>query len=187
MTRPQPHHQRGLALAVVMIMLLILTLIGLASMRSTLLQERMAAASRDRGLSFQAAEVALRRGEQVAAARANPPTVVDCRQQVRNAVTGVWEAVATPPVCPPEPASWAGATTVSTEQVNLGGSGTGTAQPQFIVELLAENVPNPSSCTTTIDISEPACTQFERRYRVTARSTAAGRATVVLQSIFAVP
>ncbi len=57
------HRQRGAALIVGMIMLLLLTLIGVAGMRDTLLQEKMAGASRDRELALQAAEAALRAGE----------------------------------------------------------------------------------------------------------------------------
>lgn len=56
--------QRGVALAVVLILLLVVTLLGLAVLRNTLLDERMSANQRDRSLSFQAAEMALREGEE---------------------------------------------------------------------------------------------------------------------------
>jgi type IV pilus assembly protein PilX len=56
-------HQRGAALIVGLIMLLLLTLIGVAGMRDTLLQEKMAGNMRDREIALQAAESALRAGE----------------------------------------------------------------------------------------------------------------------------
>jgi Tfp pilus assembly protein PilX len=55
-------HQRGAALIVGLIMLLLLTLIGVAGMRDTLLQEKMAGNMRDREIALQAAESALRAG-----------------------------------------------------------------------------------------------------------------------------
>lgn len=58
-----PSTQQGVVLVVALIMLLLLTIIGLAGMRSTLLEERMAGNLRDHNLAFQAAEAALREGE----------------------------------------------------------------------------------------------------------------------------
>ena len=57
------HKQQGAVLLVSLIMLVIITVIGLASMRDTTLQERMAANLRDQQISLQAAEAALRAGE----------------------------------------------------------------------------------------------------------------------------
>lgn len=56
-------YQRGAALIVGLIMLLLLTLIGVAGMRDTLLQEKMAGSMRDREVALQAAESALRAAE----------------------------------------------------------------------------------------------------------------------------
>lgn len=52
--------QRGATLIVGLIFMVALTLLGVMSMKSTLLQERMAGGSRDHSLAFQAAEAALR-------------------------------------------------------------------------------------------------------------------------------
>jgi type IV pilus assembly protein PilX len=60
-----PHTQRGAILIVALIMLLLLTIIGLSSMRGTSLQESMTGNMRDSNLSLQAAEAALRKGETV--------------------------------------------------------------------------------------------------------------------------
>lgn len=51
--------QRGAVLIISMIILLILTLLGVTSMRSSALQERMAGNTRDKHLAFEAAEAAL--------------------------------------------------------------------------------------------------------------------------------
>ncbi len=59
-----PRRQRGAILAVSLIILLIMTVLGVSTMRSTSLEERMAANKRDRSLSFQAAEIGLRDAEQ---------------------------------------------------------------------------------------------------------------------------
>ncbi|HQQ63286.1 MAG TPA: PilX N-terminal domain-containing pilus assembly protein [Pseudomonadales bacterium] len=55
--------QRGAVLIVGMIMLLLLTLLGVAGMRDTLLQEKMTGNMRDRETAFQSAEAALREAE----------------------------------------------------------------------------------------------------------------------------
>lgn len=51
--------QQGAALVVGMIMLLLLTLIGVAGMKDTLLQQKMVANAKDRDVALQAAEAAL--------------------------------------------------------------------------------------------------------------------------------
>lgn len=55
--------QRGMALLVSLVFLLLLTLIGLSSMQSATLQEKMAGSIALRNQSFQRAEAALRVGE----------------------------------------------------------------------------------------------------------------------------
>lgn len=60
-----PVAQRGAALVVALIMLLLLTIIGLTSIRGTSLQENMASNLRESSLSLQAAEAALRKGEEL--------------------------------------------------------------------------------------------------------------------------
>jgi type IV pilus assembly protein PilX len=55
--------QRGLALFMSLVMLLILTILGVSSVQNTSLQERMSRNALDSNLAFQAAESALRDGE----------------------------------------------------------------------------------------------------------------------------
>lgn len=61
---PPSRQQRGVALIVALVLLLIVTVIGLASMRGTSLQERMSANMYDRSLAFQRSEAALRAAEE---------------------------------------------------------------------------------------------------------------------------
>lgn len=166
--------QRGVALVVVLLLLLVMTLLALASVRGTLLEERMSSNQFDRSLAFQAAEAALREGEIFAASKPLLP--------VAGCTAGV---CATPvPTAPPvwlDAAVWAAAPEAN---VVLGGM---TAKPKYIIELMADNVPATGSCTTSGDVSESGCSGSESRYRITARSQAADRAEVLLQSNFAVP
>ena len=59
----QSHHQQGIALVVALILLVVMTLLGLSAMRSVTLEEKMAANTFDRSVSFQAAEAVLREAE----------------------------------------------------------------------------------------------------------------------------
>ena len=61
--RITPLHQRGAALIISLIFLLLMTLIGVTSMQTTTLQERMAGNARDRNLALQSAEAGLRQAE----------------------------------------------------------------------------------------------------------------------------
>ncbi len=55
--------QSGAALFVCLVLLTIMTLIGISSVSTTVLEEKMAGNTRNRHLAFQAAEAALRAGE----------------------------------------------------------------------------------------------------------------------------
>lgn len=59
----QPQTQRGMVLLVTLVFLLLLTVIGLSSMQSANLQEKMAGSVSLRNQSFQTAEATLRVGE----------------------------------------------------------------------------------------------------------------------------
>ncbi len=64
-------HQRGIVLIVAMIMLVIMSILGISSVRNIALEERMSAASHDRNIALQAAEAALLAGEQDARKKTN--------------------------------------------------------------------------------------------------------------------
>lgn len=101
--------QKGVVLLVCLVMLLLLTVIGLASMSASTLQERMAGGARDYNLAFQAAEASLRVGEayvrQQVEASVNPielfPEATDCPEVTAaqwSAPTGL-ENKPRPPIC----------------------------------------------------------------------------------------
>jgi type IV pilus assembly protein PilX len=167
---------RGAAtLTMVMALLLVIALVALAAVRSTLMEERMSGSSRDRSLAFQAAEAALREGEQRASQIPAVPTTAGV---CNNGLCGK-PAAGADPVWTVE-ANWNSAITA---EVNLGSS---VSKPKYLIELLADNVPPKQACPTRNDPSAPPCPGSERRYRITARSIAANRAEVMLQSLFTV-
>lgn len=177
--RPAPRPPRGAVLAVVLILLVVMSLLAILSLRGTLLQERMAGNMLDRSLGFQAAEAALRAGEALArSARTGAVTI-----PTSGCSGGL--CARPDPSAPPrweDETVWADAREIAVE-VN----GT-TLRPRYIVELLADDVPPRGSCVTAEDVSpDAACGGREHRYRITARSQAAGRAEVILQSHYAVP
>src|SRR5688500_11003113 len=101
------NNQRGVALIVSLVLLVVATLIGLASVRGTTLQERMSANMYDRSLAFQRAEAALRAAEGAITLNGAIADLrgVDCSQAANvsctvipeNAFTGTsanWVAVA---------------------------------------------------------------------------------------------
>lgn len=175
-----PHFRRsqqGVTLVVVLILLLVMTLLALAGIRGTVLEERMAANQYDRSLAFQAAEAALREGEKYAT-NTHPKvadatcTAGDCGRPAPDA-TPVWEVES----------NWDDAHAVTGNYGNL------AVAPKYLVELLADDVPEVNPCeTTSIDPDAPCYTGPEGlRYRITARSGEDGRAMVTLQATFAMP
>jgi type IV pilus assembly protein PilX len=176
--------QRGAVLVVSLIFLVVMTMLILASIRGTVMQERMVSNLYDRSLAFQAAEAALREGERWVLE--NPP----------NPPAGACDAAGS---CGrPDPAAvpvwqdediWDQAHTVDDGHGHAIEIGDLPVPPQFLVELLADNMPEVNLCASTaIDPDAPCFSGPEGlRYRITARSGEAGRAVVVLQSIYAVP
>lgn len=86
--------ERGSALAVALIFLLLMTLLGVSAMRGSNMQERMAGNLRDRNLAFQAAEAALRSGETWLMNIVNQQ-IADLNPQIDN--PAAWEGVAPDP------------------------------------------------------------------------------------------
>ena len=173
--------QKGVALFVSLMMLLLITIIGLAGVRMVSLEEKMSANSYDRNIAFQAAEAALREAEKYVEDNKPTPSYSDdddtCPSSspgpINNCASGVcprpdkdcesrWETV--------DFTSWANATTSL-------GTLAGTA-PQYVIEYMGATF----NCTDGGGSDPKTC----KRYRVTARSNpGTGRASVILQSIYA--
>jgi len=65
------NRQRGVALFISLVLLLVLTIIGVSAVQTTSLEERMARNTNDSVLAFESAEVALRNAEQFLRANVN--------------------------------------------------------------------------------------------------------------------
>lgn len=178
---PLRRDQRGVALVVALIMLLVITVTGLSNIRTVTQEEKMTAAALDRSLAFQSAEAALRFGESLVWANHATLAYTPASSDVDNTcpVGAIDNCLAG--VCPPPDkdctsrwddssfSGWVGAT------VSLGALA-GTA-PQYFIEYLGNNF----DCTD----GSPADPKNCKRYRITARSQpGAGRAAVLLQSLF---
>ncbi len=164
--------QRGVALIICLILLLVMSLLGVAAIRGVAMEERMAGQSYDRSLAFQATEAALRAAELLIESKPADP-VSGC-----GLVSPPGLMLCAPPAAGDTPrwqdtsfASWTDAATV--------GSSTLAVTPQYFVEHLGNNFP----CDPADQINNLNC----KRYRVTARSrdNTSGRASVMLQSIYA--
>jgi type IV pilus assembly protein PilX len=164
MSTNTPCRQRGAALLTVLLLLLIMTLLGLASLRSGLLEERMTGNLYDRSVGFQTAEAALREAE----------TVI----LTRPAYTGAGGLYPLP-VADATP-RWTDGATVWRNATNLGGT-SAAVTARFIVEEMGP-APTWRGCDRIIPV-DPSC--LTGRFRITSLSQAPGRAQVMLQSNYA--
>ena len=170
--------QRGVALVIVMVLLLVISLLGISSMRGTLMEERMSANLYDRSLAFQAAEAALREGELVASGR---PDKLAAASGCNNGLCG--------PRSPADVPYWAGDAAwwaangrpAATGLTNVAGT------PRFIVEFIGNKRGCSSGKNEDMGMGAGAGGSCDSSYyRVTARSQAADRAAVTLQSVYQV-
>ena len=169
-----PRQQRGVALLVVLMLLLIMTLLGLASLRGSIMEERMSANLFDRGLMFQAAEAALRQGEDFAGTTKPSQYSADCTNGLCTApVTAENAALVNRWLLDNPP--YKAANTVT--------SGSLSVTPGYFIEFMG-SAPNWPGCDRENPV-QAGC--LGPRYRVTARATAAGCSQVILQSSFTSP
>lgn len=118
--------QRGSALIVSLVILIVMTVLGLTAMSGSGLQEKMAGNNRDMALAFQAAEAALRDGEAY-----YENTVVSLGPSAFNGANpGLYAQGSNPDIF--SDATWENARTYS-------GAINGVAsQPRYIIELIEE-------------------------------------------------
>lgn len=163
--------QRGVSMIVSLVLLVIVTLLALGSLRGVVLQARMSGTTTDRSLAFQAAEAALRDAERSAA-------LVSSSSFPAGGCTNGYCAT---PVATDAP-RWLD-DTFTNWRTSTASVPADAATPGVIVEDMGD-APNWPGCESEIP-RQPNCST--RRYRVSARSTADGRATVLVQSHFAAP
>ena len=175
-----PRNQHGIALVMALVFLMLLTILGVTSMSTSSLEEKMAGNARDRHMAFQAAETALAMGEAwIEGLVADPATWPESDKGKYNPVMGGaipnWEAIdwTAPDVliaypCNPDDADPDDADScVGGARTLLTGVAT---QPKYIVERMG-----------TIQVGPPS----RVTYRITARGTGGTNAAVVmLQSTY---
>lgn len=163
--------QRGIALVISLIILVIMTLLGMSAIRLITSEERMATNSYDRNLAFQATEATLKEIETLIETEVPTPAAgADCAKIGSIMTCGLAAASATPRWLDEDFDDWEDATAI--------GSGTLAITPKYFVEYLG----NTFACRPG-DSSDPNnC----KRYRITAQTAGTdGRASVTLQSIYA--
>ena len=159
------NRQQGITLIVCMIVLLVITLLGLSSIRDTSMEERMAGNMKSQNVAFQAAESALREGERFIETIAVLPDF-DGTNGLYPQLTEPWPASAS---------SWA----VSSAVRSFSGSLSGAAgTPVYIIEQMdAESALASSAAGQVMNT-----TAF---YRITTRAVGnTETARIVLQSIY---
>ena len=162
--------QHGVSLTIVLILLLIMTLLGLASMRGALMQERMSANQFDRSLGFQAAETGLRTAE--------------ARLQTPPAESLFTAACSTGLCATPVAGSidrWNNAATVWT---SVAASGTNPPSRYIIEDMGRTEIPNPLQVGV---IGSPTASFPYRIFRITSESQGVGRSRILLQSNYSTP
>lgn len=199
---PSVSRQRGATLLIALVLLVVMTLLGLSSIRSTSMQERMGANLYDRSLAFQAVESALREAEatitiNTAVTNTNglycPPNGVppSCAVPGPSATQTTPAEGATSATGAPETVfverwkdgttQWTAASTWwnsvdSSMKARLGGT---NRRPEYIIEYMGESEDG-TGCGRR---NETSCRG--PRYRVTARMPVVeGLPNVVLQTSF---
>lgn len=170
MMRQARKKEQGAVLIIALIMLLILTILGVAVLDSSVLEERMAGNYIERNRAFQAAEAGLRAGERWVAARVEQPIAQvgyapNRVAQLNTVVAGT--------------ANWWANTNSAWWLAN--GNNTGIAltgvqnSPRYVIEEYDD------VCDGAADPSLRTCKIV---YRVTAMGWSGRNATVMLQSLF---
>ena len=178
-----PARQQGVALFVVLILLLVMTLLVLASMRSSLMNERMSGATYDRSLAFQLTESALREAEALITASATPVFGYNCvtNDTCQPTPSNAFQA---------GPGSCAIGSNLCWVNSAVSPPSLAAGRPQYYIEYLGEfNSADSLGVSTSANQAQYGSaggSPIAYRYRITARShnptTAPGRAVVVLQS-----
>ena len=167
---------RGFSLLVVLVLLIVMSVLGIAVLRSSAMQERMSGNLRDRSLAMQAAEAALvfARGQ-----LAIKPAVDNTGNDDWNALVPTANHCTSLGICPAgssAPASWQTGPTLG-----AGDTAVPDTPSEYWIEYLGTGQAELESCQI-ISGSKPGPTCYSPVFRITARSRSNGRAEVVLQS-----
>lgn len=168
--------QRGVALFISLVLLLVLTIIGVSAVQTTSLEERMSRNTRDVALAFQAAESALRDAEQFL------DGVVSTVDFVDSGANGLWT------VAPmDQPPRWADGTIWSSDARSISaptGINGVAQQPRYIIEHVASLLREENAYQLSDPYSGLSADRIEV-FRVTARGVGGTTgARVMLQSTY---
>lgn len=165
MQTPDLNSQKGVALVTGLIFLVVLTLISVAAIRSTSLEERMAGNARDQNIAFQAAEAAVRDAMKSLGTGVPPASgfVVGCAAGLceNDPITPVWTTITANN-------EWTSNKTLaySGPALTFGNSTSVAIQPRYIIELVVgSNIPSGESASEGAGSSGTLVSS----YRVTAR------------------
>lgn len=171
--------QSGVSLVIVLVLLVATSLLGIAILRSTAMQERMSANLRDRSIAFEAAESALRYAQDIVLGAPpdpdNPGSGWD--SWLPTATTCTDGSALCPSGTAPGDSQWARLPASHYDTTMLG-----TAAPEYWIEYLGRGPSVVGGCEDTGPAREINCQN--PIYRITVRSRSAGRADVVLQASF---
>jgi type IV pilus assembly protein PilX len=124
-------HNRGIALFISLVLLLMLTIVGVSAVQTTTLEVRMARNEHDSMLAFQAAESALRDGE------ATLDNLVPVESFVSSGVAGLWTvADMDEPQRWDLPGVWEDGSSRSVVAPTRVSAVSGQRQPRFMIEYL---------------------------------------------------
>jgi type IV pilus assembly protein PilX len=173
--------QRGVALVVALILLLVATMIGLAASRGSVMQERMSANTYDRSLAFQRSEAALRAAERA----------ITSDWRIAN-LGGVDCTLVSCPVVPADAFTGTSATWTDVPDDYDVNADLAPAVPQYYITFMgtgrSENNLGQANNADAANYGSSAPPDNLAYYRVTARSSdpteddSEGRAIVVLQT-----
>ena len=187
----RPAAQRGVALVVALVLLVVITLVGLAAVRGTIMQQKMTANFYDREIAFQATEAALRQAEALVHQASVVPSATsaavlgfDCRAPLGTIGN----------TCLPDPFNDTNVPVTQIKTVAKGSFDAGSlsiAQPQYVIEYMGNfQIPSPtvkqlSNCSGYAPCGNNNTADF---YRVTARSgdpaVVQDRSVVELQTMY---
>lgn len=181
--------QKGVVLVVALVLLIFVTLLGLASIRGSSAQQKMTSNFYDRQIAFQTTEAALRVAAEFLQNHPSDPSIRDCSSTGGN-------------VCQANPFEDLNLSADSLKTVprqQFAASDMASGQPQYVIENMgtfADPERNPRSILTANSLQQDSSlggggfdqnTQTNNFYRITARSgdpsALNGRSMVVLQVV----
>ena len=186
LTFKNPRKQSGAVLVLSLLMLFVLTLIGVSSINTTTMEEKMSGNSRNQQLAFHAAEIAIREAEDFITNTINNPTA---QFTAGSAVNGLYMVSSGPSSYNATDKSWWN--TAANGRITYGvATGSQTYDlanpPQYTIEYRGESEQKEATDPTLFGGEEGRGGQGSVSiFRITARGTGiSNNAAVVIQSHF---